>query len=120
MKNPADTARRLLGTLERFVVQESILLHAGHYSQMAAIQRRAAPVIASLCQLGSEPGVLAGVGDRVAALLARRRENLSGIAARCAFLRAERDRITASRQRLRRVVSYRGAPTSRSRLTATV
>jgi hypothetical protein len=119
MKNAADTARRLLATLEQFVVQESILLHAGHYSQMAAIQRRAAPVIASLCQLGADPAV-GLLGDRVAALLARRRENLSGIAARCAFLRAERERIIAGRQRLRRLVSYRGAPAARSRLTATV
>ncbi|HVW19628.1 MAG TPA: hypothetical protein VHC86_00290 [Opitutaceae bacterium] len=119
MKTAADTARRLLDTLERFVVQESILLHAGHYSQMAALQRRAAPVIASLCQLGTEPG-LSSLGDRVSALLARRRENLSGIAARCAFLRAERDRVSGARQQLRRLVSYRRAPAARSRLAATV
>ncbi|HEX3730955.1 MAG TPA: hypothetical protein VHV47_14180 [Opitutaceae bacterium] len=119
MKSAADTARRLLGTLERFVVQESILLHAGHYSQMAALQRRAAPVIASLCQLGAEPGVGA-LGDRIAALLARRRQNLSSIAARCAFLRGERDRVSAGRQRLRRLVSYRRAPAGKSRLAATV
>ena len=119
MKTAAETARRLLVTLERFVVRESILLHAGHYSQLAELQRRAAPVIASLCQLGAEPGV-AALGDRVSALLARRRENLSRIAARCAFLRAERDRVSVARQGLRRLVSYRGAPVGKSRLAATV
>jgi len=119
MKTAAETARRLLGTLERFVVQESILLHAGHYSQMAAVQRRAAPVIASLCQLGADPGV-AALGERVAALLARRRQNLSCIAARCDFLRTERDRVSAGRQRLRRLVSYRSAPAGKPRLAATV
>jgi hypothetical protein len=106
MKNAVATARRLLDALENFVAQERILLRAGHYAQMAAVQRRAAPVIALLCQLGAEPGVgvLAG---RMSALLARRRENLSGVLERRTFLCEARERAATRRRTLRYLTSYR-------------
>jgi len=106
MKSAAATARRLLDALETFVMQERILLRAGHYAQMAAVQRRASPVIARLCQLGAEPGVAALAG-RVSELLARRRENLSGLEERHTFLSAARERAAARRQRLQYLARYR-------------
>jgi hypothetical protein len=108
MKSAVATARRLLDALETFVAQERILLRAGHYAQMAAVQRRAAPVIALLCELGAEPGVgvLAG---RVSALLARRRENLSGVLERRNFLAEARQRVATQRRSLRYLAPYRRA-----------
>jgi hypothetical protein len=108
MKSAVETARRLLDALENFVSQERILLQAGHFAEMAVVQRRATPVITRLCQLGREPGV-AALRDRVSALLARRRENLSGLAERHAFLSAARERVAARRQRLQCVAPYRRA-----------
>jgi hypothetical protein len=108
MKSAAETARRLLDALEQFVVQERILLRAGHYAQMAVVQRRATPVLTRLCQLGREPGV-AALRGRVSALLERRRENLSGLAERRAWLSAARERVAARRQRLLCVTPYRRA-----------
>jgi hypothetical protein len=108
MKNAVETGRRLLGALEDFVQQESILLRAGHYAQMALVQRRAAPLFARLGELGAEPGV-AVLRARVAALLERRRENLSGLAQRRAFLCAARERLAARRQRLQAVAPYRSS-----------
>jgi hypothetical protein len=106
MKSAVETARRLLDTLETFVMQERILLRAGHFTEMAAVQRRASPVIARLCQLGSEPGV-ASLRGRVVALLARRRENLSCLMERRAFLCEARERLVARRQQLQFVAAYR-------------
>jgi hypothetical protein len=106
MKSAAATARRLLDALENFVMQERLLLRAGHFAQMAAVQRRAAPVLLALCQLGGEPGVVALAG-RVSALLARRRENLSGLTERHSALTAARERVAARRQRLQCLTPYR-------------
>jgi flagellar biosynthesis/type III secretory pathway chaperone len=111
MKSAVDTARRLLVSLENFVEQECILLRSGHYTQMALVQRRAAPVIARLSQLGREPGV-AILTARVSALLARRRENLSGLMARRSFLVLARERVAARRQRLQVLAPYRSAEAS--------
>jgi hypothetical protein len=106
MRSAVDTARRLLDSLENFVEQECILLRSGHYPQMAVIQRRASPVIARLAQLGREPGV-AVLGARVTALLARRRENLSGLMTRRSILVVDRERVAARRHRLQAVAPYR-------------
>jgi hypothetical protein len=78
---------------------------------MAAVQRRAAPVITRLCQLGAEPGVgiLAG---RVSELLARRRENLSGVLERRNFLCEARERAATRRRTLHYLTSYRLAEAS--------
>jgi len=108
MKSALETAGRLLDALENFVQQESILLRAGHYAQMALVQRRAAPVILRLSQLGREPGVSA-LRARVSALLARRRENLSCLSERRAFLGAARERLAARRQRLQVLAPYRSS-----------
>jgi hypothetical protein len=106
MKSPVDTARRLLDALETFFMQERVLLRAGHYAQMAAVQRRAAPVIARLCELAAEPGV-ASLRARVAELVARRRENLSGLAERHSAARSARERLCSRRQRLQCLTPYR-------------
>jgi hypothetical protein len=106
MKSAVETARRLLAAFEHFVEQEGILLRAGHYAQMAQVQRRAAPVIARLTELGREPGVSI-LGPLVAAVLARRRENLSTLMQRRAALDAARAELAARRQRLQALAPYR-------------
>jgi hypothetical protein len=111
MKNAVATARRLLDALENFVAQERILLRAGHYAQMAAVQRRAAPVITRLCELGAEPGVRVLAG-RVSALLARRRDNLSGLQERRSFLCEARERAATRRRSLQYLAPYRRAEAS--------
>jgi len=121
MKSAAETARRLLGALENFVQQERILLRAGHYAQMAAVQRRASPVLFRLSQLGREPGV-AVFRERVAALVARRRENLSGLMERRDALGAVREQLSARRQHLQVLARYRRpeGPSRIKRLNAAV
>lgn len=120
MNSSLATAERLLGALERFVAQESMLLRAGHYREMAAIQRRASPVIAHLCRLGAEIEARLGcrlgdtaLGGRIAALMARRRENLTGLAARREFLASERVRLAAKANRIKRLTPYVRPPRAR-------
>ena len=106
MKSAVHTAGRLLDALEEFVERESLLLCAHNFVRMVAVQKRAAPLIARLGQLGSEPGVSALQG-RVSALLARRRENISRLFEHRAFLVSERERLAAKRRQLRALSSYR-------------
>lgn len=115
-------ARRLVGSLERVVAREGVLLRSGHFAEMAAIQRRASPLIAHLCRLGSEPGVSPAVGERVSALLARRRDNLSLLAARRTFLAAERARVADRLRRVQFLAPYGGPvrPSRPGRLSAAV
>jgi hypothetical protein len=122
MKTPRETAIRLLTALEDFVAREGVLLRSGDYAQAVAIQQRVNPLVAKLCLLGKEPGV-AGLGPRVMAVVARRREFLSGLAMRRESLGAERRRLTSMRQRLQRLRPYvRTAPAARQmgRLNAAV
>jgi hypothetical protein len=111
MKSAVATTHQLLDALENFVAQERILLRAGHYAQMAAVQRRAAPVITLLCELGAEPGV-AVLAGRVSALLARRRENLSGVLERRNFLGEARQRVATQRRSLQYLAPYQRAEAS--------
>ena len=102
-----STVVRLLGALEDLVGQEAALLAAGCYQDAIAIQRRAAPVVARLCELGSRPGGATGaIRQRVAAVLSRRGQSLAALLSRRLSLTAERQRLREARLRLRQVSGY--------------
>jgi hypothetical protein len=105
MKSAGQTAARLLAALEDFASREAVLLQTGQYAEMAEVQRRAAPLVFRLCALASEPDAAAFAG-RVAALVARRRETMVGLQERRNFVRAERQRLAATSERLRLVSRY--------------
>lgn len=105
MKTPLQTAARLVGALEDFVEREGALLRAGNYGAAAAMQERVNPLVAELCALGSRGGT-AGLAPRVRALIARRREFLSGLAERREALGRERARLAGLRERLRGARPY--------------
>jgi hypothetical protein len=114
MKPAGQTAARLLTALEDFASREAVLLQTGQYAEMAEVQRRAAPLVFRLCALAAEPGASA-LADRVAALVGRRRETMLGLQERRNFVRAERQRLAATSERLRLVSRY---GKSASKLTA--
>jgi hypothetical protein len=102
-----STVTRLLGALEDLVAQETALLAAGYYRDAIAIQRRAAPVVARLCELGSMPGAATvAIRRRVSALLSRRGQSLATLLGRRLTLNAERQRLREARLRLRQVSGY--------------
>lgn len=102
-----STVTRLLGALEELVTQETVLLAAGCYRDAIAIQRRAAPVVTRLCELGSLPGAAtAAVRRRVAAVLSRRGQSVATLLSRRLSLNAERQRLSEARLRLRQVSGY--------------
>jgi hypothetical protein len=105
MKSAGQTAVRLLGALEDFASREAVLLQTGQYAQMAEVQRRAGPLIFRLCALAAEPDA-AALSERVAALVARRRETMLGLQERRNFVRSERQRLAATSERLRLVSHY--------------
>jgi hypothetical protein len=105
MTPAGPTVSGLLGALEEFAEREAVLLGAGDYAGFAAVRRREAPLIARLCELAGafDSEALSG---RLGALLLRRRQNLSMLQERTAFLRAERQRLAETQQRLRQVSPY--------------
>ena len=105
MTPAGPTVNGLLGALEDFAEREAALLRAGDYAGFAAVRRREAPLITRLCELAGafDSQALAG---RLAALLLRRRQNLSMLQERTAFLRSERQRLAEKQQRLRQVSPY--------------
>jgi hypothetical protein len=111
MKSDGPTIAGLVGALEDFAEREAIMLRVGDFAGFAAIRRREAPLIARLCELAAQfdSRELAG---RMGALLLRRRQNLSMLQERTAFLRSERQRVAERQERLRVLSPYAQSPAS--------
>jgi hypothetical protein len=105
MTRAGPTAARLLESLEDFAEREAILLRVGDYAGFAAIRKREAPLIVRLCELASEVDTPALAGP-LAALMQRRRRNLSLLQERTCFIHSERRRLAGMQERLRLVSPY--------------
>jgi hypothetical protein len=120
MKNRPRRFSRLVDALDELVRQERSTLEAGEFGDVAAIQRRAAPIISELVDLGSDAAD-ATARAHVAAVLSRRQHNIDFLESQLATTRAELLAIQTSEQRLARLApAYaRPEPGTLRRLNAT-
>lgn len=72
MTDAARELSRLVGTLEDFCGQETVLFRAADYDGIRAVQERAAPVVSRVAALA--PAGEAAIHERVARLIERRAE----------------------------------------------
>jgi hypothetical protein len=118
METPAQTAARLLDALQDLVAQEAVIVRAGDYAELAALQARTAALGDKLGELAANPAVLALRG-RVEATLAQRRQSQAMLEQRLAGARAEIQRLHLGRQRLGQVApAYGRGMAASSRLNA--
>jgi len=115
MTAPGATADRLLTALEELVAQECVLMQARDFPGAVAIQERTAALVAELAARAGDAAV-AALRPRVAAVIARREENIASIEVQRVRWQAERCRIDEARARLARIAPvYRGNATSAPR-----
>ena len=107
MESPAETAARLITALEDLVGQETMLLRTMDFVEAVAVQERAAPVVARLCELAADPAVRT-LQPRVAQLARRREQNYHFLDAQLARMHEELRRIDEARGRLRQVAPAYG------------
>lgn len=113
MEEPFDRALRLLAALEELAGQEAVLLRsasAAEAVQAAEIVGRAEPLVQALGELAGDDRVR-GLSPRIAALMARRRENAAVLESHLARLRSNLRSLDESRGRLARIAPvYGGGP----------
>lgn len=110
METPLQTATRLLAALEELSGQETILIRTMEFVEAVAVQERAAPLVATLCELAVDPAV-AALRPRVTGLLDRWGQNYHFLDTQLARLNEELQRVTEARGRLRHVApAYRTVP----------
>jgi hypothetical protein len=93
---------RILSALDELVTQEMVTARAGDYAAVDEIQRRAAPLVETLSELGAEVAD-ATAQARVAGLLARRQHNIDFIESQLATVRAELLAVQTSTGRVARI-----------------
>lgn len=124
MMSPAEaTARRLVAALEEFTEQQAFLISVGNASHAHELQRRAAPLIARLCELGAqEPGLVRALGARWDSLMEARRKLQIRLSSRRDRLESERHRLAEARRRVFGVAPAYAAQIDgkRARFSATV
>jgi hypothetical protein len=114
-------ASRLLAALDELAAAEAISLHAGRGGPALAAHQRAAPLLAEFCRLTSDPKVAAALQPRLAAWMARRRQNLDRVRETRHRLLDEAERIATARLRLARLLpAYRKGRRPIGRLKAAV
>ncbi len=107
METPAQVCRRLLAALEDLAAQETTALAASDFATLAALSRRAAPLVEHLAEHG--PGLAdAPFRARVQALLARRRQNDDLLADHLARTKTELKRAQESQRRVAQIASIYG------------
>jgi hypothetical protein len=99
MESQAHAIDRLLTVLERLVDQEAIQVAAGDHGGVIRTQKRAAPVVERLAELGARV-VDAAAHGRMATLLEKRQRSQLMLAAQMARVREELQRARASQNRL--------------------
>jgi|GEM_PF-2019575 hypothetical protein len=122
-QSPRERFHRLLGALDELISQEANNVADGDFEAVAAVQRRAAPVVEEIAALAPEvDNDIARA--RVAALLARRQHNIDLIGAQLETARSELMAVQESVSRLGRIApaygrAEGGARGGMSRLNAT-
>ena len=102
METPLQTATRLLTALEDLAGQETMLIRTMEFVEAVAVQERAAPLVATLCALATEPEVTT-LRPRIKGLLERWGQNYHFLDTQLAQLNEELQRVTEARGRLRHV-----------------
>ncbi len=106
-QSPRERFHRLLGALDELVSQEANNVVEGDFEAVAAVQRRAAPVVDEIAALAPEvDNEIARA--RVAALLARRQHNIDLIETQLATARSELLAVQESMSRLGRIAPAYG------------
>lgn len=122
-QSPRERFHRLIGALDELVSLEANNVAEGDFEAVAAVQRRAAPVVEEIAALAPEvDNEIARA--RVAALLARRQHNIDLMGVQLETARNELLAVQESMSRLGRVApaygrSERAARGGMSRLNAT-
>lgn len=98
---------RILSALDDLVAQETVTARAGDYSAVGEIQRRAAPLVETLAELGPDAAD-AATRARVAGLLARRQHNIDFIESQLATAQAELLAVQTSTSRVARIAPAYG------------
>lgn len=116
MQSAPQRFNRILSALDELVTQEMVTARAGDYASVDEIQRRAAPLVETLAELGPEAAD-AAARARVAGLLARRQHNIDFIESQLATAQAELLAVQTSTSRVARIApAYaraEGSPTAR-------
>ena len=101
MSRSSQTGLRLADALEDLVHQEAVLLRAGDYPAVAAVQERCAPVVAGLAALAAEND--ARLIARVQSILALRASSLRELSGDLARVRCELAEIQSTSHRVAKV-----------------
>ena len=102
MQSESQKFNRILSALDELVTQEMVTARAGDYAAVNEIQRRAAPLVETLADLGPDAADAAAQA-RVAGLLARRQHNIDFIESQLATARAELLAVQTSTGRMARI-----------------
>ncbi len=106
-QSPRERFHRLIGALDELVSLEANNVADGDFEAVAAVQRRAAPVVEEIAALA--PDVDSEIARaRVAALLARRQHNIDLIGVQLETARNELLAVQESMSRLGRVAPAYG------------
>ncbi len=106
-QSPRERFHRLLGALDELVSQEASNVAEGDFEAVAAVQRRAAPVVDEIAALAPEVNNEIARA-RVAALLARRQHNIDLIETQLETARSELLAVQESMSRLGRIAPAYG------------
>lgn len=102
METPAQTAARLLASLDELTGQEGIYLRGGYYDLAVETRRRAAPLVRLLNDMAGQPG-LEELRSPVTALLEQSERHAAFLREKLEALGAEIRRIDRARYRLAQV-----------------
>jgi uncharacterized protein with PIN domain len=99
MESRSRSIDRLLTALETLVDQEATQVAAGDLGGILKTQKRTAPVVERLAEIGAH-STDAAAHARVAAVLEKRRQSRQHLAEQISRVRCELDRARASQRRL--------------------
>jgi septal ring factor EnvC (AmiA/AmiB activator) len=104
-----QTALRVMAALEEFTEQQSFSIRVGNCVHAVELQRRAAPLVAKLCELAHDRAVSHLIAPRVDGVLAARARMQAELTSRRRQLTMERKRIAEARRRLQALAPAYGA-----------
>ena len=117
METSAQKSVRLVHALEDLVAQEAAALQSQDFTQVLAIQGRAAPVVQLLASLADD--VPAGMRPRIKALLEQRQRSDAWLANEIEAVRVKLRETTETQRRLVRLApAYRTVALGANRLSA--
>jgi len=107
METPIQTALRLLSALEDLAAQESACFRNLDLVEAVQATERAAPLVARLVELATDPSVIA-LRPRGAALVEQRMQGAALLDSHLARLQSEMRRVDEARARLAKIAPVYG------------